>query len=234
MSPWLFIRLLGRGTKGFRFFLAKAFRAQNLSSSLGMTGNQWERYVVLIMLNKQNCNCEKYLLSLLKPGCLALLEQRIPNISGFVCLVHQSFMWFPWLNLRKSTCCSVTALDDFKIFTTVDQLWRHRYTRWPLAIVTSQWPIVPMRFLWTLTSQFRKEFVQLTSVPSFSSFIIEITCGAVNCLANDVIVNWPKARRTAQIMALIILQRLCSAKLIYLYSTGIIRNSAIWLVKRTE
>ena len=48
-------------------------------------------------------NCEKYPLSPLKLRCLVLIEQYLHNISGPVYSVNQSFMWFLWLNWRKST-----------------------------------------------------------------------------------------------------------------------------------
>ena len=89
-------------------------------------------------------NYEKYPLSPLKPRSLALIEQYPPNISDPVYSVHQSFMWFLWLHWRKSTFYPVTTPND-------DLLWRHRYKSRSPAIVTSQWPIVPARLLWTLS-----------------------------------------------------------------------------------
>ena len=57
-------------------------------------------------------NYEKY--PPLKPRSLALIEQYLPNISDPVYSVHQSFMWFLWLNWRKSTFYPVTAPNDSK------------------------------------------------------------------------------------------------------------------------
>ena len=59
-------------------------------------------------------NYEKYPLSPLKPNILALIEQYLPNISDPVYSVHQSFIWFLWLNWRKSTFYPVTAPNDSK------------------------------------------------------------------------------------------------------------------------
>ena len=64
-------------------------------------------------------NYEKYLLSPLKPTILALIEQYLPNISDPVYSVHQSFMWFLWLNWRKSTFYPVTAPNDSKCWPIV-------------------------------------------------------------------------------------------------------------------
>ena len=57
-------------------------------------------------------NYEKYPLSPLRPRFLVLIEQYLPNISDTVYSVHQSFMWFLWLNCRKSTFYPVTAPND--------------------------------------------------------------------------------------------------------------------------
>ena len=50
---------------------------------------------------------------------MALIEQYLPNISDPVYSVHQSFMWFLWLNWRKSTFYPVTAPNDSKCWPTV-------------------------------------------------------------------------------------------------------------------
>ena len=64
-------------------------------------------------------NYEIYPLSPLKPRSLALIEQYLPNISDPVSSVHQSFMWFLWLNWRKSTFYPVTAPNDSKCWPIV-------------------------------------------------------------------------------------------------------------------
>ena len=64
-------------------------------------------------------NYEKYPLSPLKPGSMALIEQYLPNISDPVYSVHQSLMWFLWLNWRKSTFYPVTAPNDSKCLPIV-------------------------------------------------------------------------------------------------------------------
>ena len=64
-------------------------------------------------------NYEKYPLSPLKPRFLLLIEQYLPNISDPVYSVHQSFMWFLWLNWRKSTFYPVTAPNDSKCWPIV-------------------------------------------------------------------------------------------------------------------
>ena len=48
-----------------------------------------------------------------------LIEQYLPNISDPVYTVHQSFMWFLWLNWRKSTFYPVTAPNDSKCWPIV-------------------------------------------------------------------------------------------------------------------
>ena len=64
-------------------------------------------------------NYAKYPLSPLKPWSLALIEQYLPNISDPVYSVHQSFMWFLWLNWRKSTFYPVTVPNDSKCWPIV-------------------------------------------------------------------------------------------------------------------
>ena len=64
-------------------------------------------------------NYEKYPLSPLKPRFLGLIEQYLPNISDPVYSVHKSFMWFLWLNWRKSTFYPVTAPKDSKCWPIV-------------------------------------------------------------------------------------------------------------------
>ena len=62
---------------------------------------------------------EKSSLSPLKRRSLALIEQHLPNISDLVYSVHQSFMWFLWLNWRKSTFYPVTAPNGSKCWPIV-------------------------------------------------------------------------------------------------------------------
>ena len=64
-------------------------------------------------------NHEKYPLSPLKLRFLVLIEQYLPNISEPVYSVHQSFMWFLWLNWRKSRFYPVTAPNDSKCWPIV-------------------------------------------------------------------------------------------------------------------
>ena len=64
-------------------------------------------------------NYEKYPLSPLKPTFLVPIEQYLPNISDPVYSVNQSFMWFMWLNWRKSTFYPVTVPNDSKCWPIV-------------------------------------------------------------------------------------------------------------------
>ena len=64
-------------------------------------------------------NYEKYPLSTPKPRSLALIEQYLPNISDPMYSVQQSFMWFLWLNWRKSTFYPVTAPNNSKCWPIV-------------------------------------------------------------------------------------------------------------------
>ena len=64
-------------------------------------------------------NYEKYPLSPLNSRSLTLIEQYLPNISDPVYSVHQSFMWFLWLNWRKSTFYPVTAPNGSKCWPIV-------------------------------------------------------------------------------------------------------------------
>ena len=73
-------------------------------------------------------NNEKYPLSPLKPKILALIEQYLPNISDPMYSVHQSFMWFLWLNWRKSTFYPVTAPNDSKCWPIVRSSLQERAT----------------------------------------------------------------------------------------------------------
>ena len=64
-------------------------------------------------------NYEDYQLSPLKPRFLVLFEQYLPNTSDPVYSVHQSFIWFLWLNWRKSTFYPATAPNDSKCWPIV-------------------------------------------------------------------------------------------------------------------
>ena len=148
-------------------------------------------------------------------------------------------MWFLWLNWCKSTFYTVNAPDDFKMLAAVYLLWRQRYTRLSIAIVTSLWRIVPTWFLWTLS--YRNSVIELrdlrglkiyteyTSVPFLSSLIIGSI--AVKCLASDFIIDWTGATRRARILALVVLQRQDSMRTMHGFSTQLIGNSAIWLAE---
>ena len=72
-------------------------------------------------------NYEKYLLSSLKQRSQALIEQYLPNISDPVYSVHQSFIWFLWLNWRNSIFYPVTAPNGSKC--------------WPIVMSSIQEPV---------------------------------------------------------------------------------------------
>ena len=114
-------------------------------------------------------NYEKYPLSPLKPRSLVPIEQYLPNISEPVYSVPQLFMWFLWLNWRKSTFYPVTAPNDSK--------------RWPIVTSSIKEPVASncdiamtdcslvvatdaffAQWCW---GQWFKEFVKDTCVPSF-------------------------------------------------------------------
>ena len=76
----------------------------------------------------------------------------------------------------------------------IDLLWRHRYNCWPPAIVTSQWPIVPALFLWTLS---QRELMLRVGKRHVRAKFFRIS-GAVKWLASDVMINWPRATCTAR------------------------------------
>ena len=84
----------------------------------------WLRHLTNCILITQSgmylyYNYEKYPPSPLKPRFLVLIKQYLPNISDPVYSVHQSFMWFLWLNWRKSTFYPVTAPNDSKSWAIV-------------------------------------------------------------------------------------------------------------------
>ena len=130
-------------------------------------------------------NCEKYSLSPLKPRFLALIEHYLHNISDPIYSVHQSFMWFLWLNGRKSTFYPATVPNDSKCWPIVTSSTHQPATGncdvtitdcsrgFSMDAFLSQW-------CW---GQWFKEFVKYTSVSNFSSFIVEWVCGSINCLA---------------------------------------------------
>ena len=82
-------------------------------------------------------------LSPLKPRDLALLSWHVPYNCGSGNSVHQSFTWFMSLNWRKSTFYRSRVPILFQNLTADGLMWRHWHMGKPLAIVTSQWPIVP-------------------------------------------------------------------------------------------
>ena len=114
-------------------------------------------------------NCEKYPLSPLKPRGLALLSWHVPYNWDSGNLVHPSFTWFLSLNWHKSTfyCSRMPIL--FQNLTAVGLLWRHRHMGQPLAIVTSQWSIVPTGIYgrMMLRSAWFKGILGLTSLFTF-------------------------------------------------------------------
>ena len=78
-------------------------------------------------------NCEKYPLSPLKQRFRALIDQYLPNISDPVYSVHQSFMWFLWLNWCKGHILSRHCSQWLKMLTYCchQQLWRHNDRLFP-------------------------------------------------------------------------------------------------------
>ena len=140
-----------------------------------------------------------------------------------------SFLRFesPWnLAIKRSSAYWVLAplVNGLETVSSISfaqysilQLWRPNIGLFPRSFYG--WFI----WQWRL-DQWSKEFVKYTSVPSFSSFIIQIICGAANCLASDVIISWPRTTRTARMMALIILQRRRSLGIMLGFSTDLIRT----------
>ena len=101
------------------------------------------------------------------PQCLSGLVNHDYWDSGN--LVHPSFTWFLSLNWHKSTfyCSRMPIL--FQNLTAVGLLWRHRDMGQPLAIVTSQWSIVPTGIYgrMMLRSAWFKGILGLTSLFTF-------------------------------------------------------------------
>ena len=108
---------------------------------------------------------------------------------------HLTFL-DPCIRCTNHLCdsCDLTDVNPHFIpsllrkIQNVDLLWRHRYRSRPPAIVTSQWPIVPVWLLWT---------VIFKDLPRFSTFWKKIY-EAVKCLASDVMIDWQRAMRTAR------------------------------------
>ena len=120
-------------------------------------------------------NCERYRLSPLKPKFLAPIEHYLPNISDPVYSVHQSFMWFPWLNWRKSTFYPVITPNDSKCWPIVTSSIQEPAASNCDVTMTDCSRVVAMgaflaQWCW---GQWFNEFVKGTSVPIFTSFGIE-------------------------------------------------------------
>ena len=116
---------------------------------------------------------------------LALIEQYPPNISDPVYSVHQSYMWFLWLNWRKSTFYLVTAPNDSKCWPIVTSSIQEPTASNCDVTMTDCSRVVAMdaflaRWCW---GQWFNEFVKDTSVPIFFN-IMEKICEAVKCLAS--------------------------------------------------
>ena len=77
------------------------------------------------------------------------------------------------------------------MWTAVDLL-RHRYMSRSLAAVSSLWPFVPT---WCLGTPSYHNGVEISEIRRFH---YRRACGAVNSLLIDVIINWPRARRTVR------------------------------------
>ena len=122
-------------------------------------------YWILISFEKDHChwnlcyNYEKYPLSPLKPRGLALLSWHVPYNWGSGNSVHQSFTWLLPLYWRKSTFYCSRVPIFFSKLTADCLLWRHIHMGQPLAIVTSQWPIVPRVSMDTWTPLFTFLFI---------------------------------------------------------------------------
>ena len=157
--------------------------------------------------------------------CL-LIEQYLPTFLApcIRCIDH----------LRDSHALSDMNQHLFPaLLQNVDLLWRHRLTSRPLATVTSQWPNVLAIFLWTLSYCSGVGVSNLMSLCKIhvcaKVLFTEIICGSVDCLANDVIINWRRTMHTTWIEALImILQCLDSMRAMCGFSTEITRNLSIW------
>ena len=135
-----------------------------------------------------------------------LIEHYLPNISDPVYSVHQSFMWFLWLNWRKSTFYPVTAPNDSKCWPIVTSSIQEPAASNCDVTMTDCSRVVAMdAFLahWC-RGQWFKEYVKGTSVPNFSTLWKKNLWSRET---SDVIIDWPWATRTGRIMALIMVQR---------------------------
>ena len=77
---------------------------------------------------------------------------------GFWCSLNNTYPIFLTCIRCTNHLCDSCDLTDvhphfisslLRMIQNVDLLWRHRYKSRPLAIVTSQWSIVPAWLLWT-------------------------------------------------------------------------------------
>ena len=147
-------------------------------------------------------NCEKCPLSPLKLRGLALHSWHVPYNWCSGSSMHQSFKSFLSLNWRffhdtyltievqgvrctnhLNHSCPLTDVNPHftapgcRYYFKIDGLlWRHRHMGQTLAIVTSQWPIVP-------TGIYGRMKLSSARVKG-----IAITCEAMNCLAHDFII----------------------------------------------
>ena len=122
-------------------------------------------FALIKLIRNRYYDCEKYPLSPLKLRCLVLIKQYLPNISGplYSCALG---------DINQHLIPSLLPMiSKWWLIVT----WSTHFSRGvSIDAFLSQW-------LW---GQWFKEFVKYTSLPSFSSFIIERICGSVNCLAS--------------------------------------------------
>ena len=143
---------------------------------------------LLLKIDYLYYNYEKYLLSPLKPRCLALIEKYLHIISDPVYSVHQSLRWFLWLNWHESTFYPGAAPNDSKC--------------WP--IVTSSIQLLAASNCdVTMTDYSRVVSMDaLSACNDVESWYVRAKffriCGAVKWLASDVMINWPRAMCTAR------------------------------------
>ena len=115
-------------------------------------------------------NYQRYPLSPLKPKSLALIEPYLPNIFDPVYSVNQSFMWFLWLNWRKSTFYPATAPNDSECWPIVTSSIQEPVASNCDVTMTDCFRVVAMhaflaQWCW---GQWFNEFVKDMPVPSFS------------------------------------------------------------------
>ena len=137
-------------------------------------------------------NYEKYPLSPLKPKILALIEHYLPTISDPVYSVHQSFMWFLWLNWRKSTFHPVTAPNDSKCWPIVTSSLQEPAASNCDVTMTDCSHVVAMDAFLTqwCWGQWFNEFVKDTYVPSFSTPRVQHGASLVNIIIVIVIFKY--------------------------------------------